>query len=29
MFGAAVALGWGGWMKRKNSIKQDKTKSQG
>jgi hypothetical protein len=26
---AAVALGWGGWMKRKNSIKQDKTKSQG
>jgi hypothetical protein len=29
MFGTAVALGWGGWMKRKNSIKQDKTKSQG
>ena len=29
MFAAAVALGWGGWMKRKNSIKQDKTKSQG
>jgi hypothetical protein len=26
---ASVALGWGGWMKRKNSIKQDKTKSQG
>jgi hypothetical protein len=29
MFGTAVALGWVGWMKRKNSIKQDKTKSQG
>jgi hypothetical protein len=25
---ASVALGWGGWMKRKNLIKQDKTKSQ-
>jgi hypothetical protein len=29
MLGAAVALGWGGWLKRKNSIKQDKTKIQG
>jgi hypothetical protein len=29
MLGTAVALGWGGWMKRKNSIKQNKTKSQG
>jgi hypothetical protein len=26
---AAVALGWGGWLKRKNLVKQDKTKSQG
>jgi hypothetical protein len=26
---AAIALGWGGWLKRKNSIKQNKTKSQG
>ena len=26
---AAVALGWGGWLKRKNSSQQDKTKSQG
>jgi len=25
----AIALGWGGWLKRKNSIKQNKTKSQG
>ena len=25
---AAIALGWGGWLKRKNSIKQNKTKSQ-
>jgi hypothetical protein len=29
MFGTALALGWGGWMKRKNSIKQNETKSQG
>jgi hypothetical protein len=29
MLGTALALGWGGWLKRKNSIKQDKTKSQG
>jgi hypothetical protein len=29
MLAAAVALGWGGWLKRKNSIKQDKTKIQG
>jgi hypothetical protein len=29
IFGTALALGWGGWLKRKNSIKQDKTKSQG
>jgi len=29
MFGTALALGWGGWLKRKNSIKQNKTKSQG
>jgi hypothetical protein len=28
MLGAAVALGWGGWLKRNNSIKQNKTKSQ-
>ena len=26
---AAVALGWGGWLKRKNSSQQNKTKSQG
>ena len=26
---AAVALGWGGWLKRKNLSQQDKTKSQG
>ncbi len=26
---AAVALGWGGWLKQKNSSQQDKTKSQG
>ena len=26
---AAIALGWGGWLKRKNSIKQNKIKSQG
>jgi hypothetical protein len=26
---AAVALSWGGWLKRKNSSQQDKTKSQG
>jgi hypothetical protein len=26
---ATVALGWGGWLKRKNSSQQDKTKSQG
>jgi len=26
---AAVALGWGGWLKRKNSSQQDKTKSRG
>ncbi len=25
---AAIALGWGGWLKRKNSIKQDKTQSR-
>jgi hypothetical protein len=25
---AAIALGWGGWLKRKNSLKQNKTKSQ-
>ncbi len=25
----AIALGWGGWLKRKNSIKQKKTKLQG
>jgi hypothetical protein len=25
---AAIALGWGGWLKRKNSIKQNKIKSQ-
>jgi hypothetical protein len=25
---AAVALGWGGWLKRKNSSQQHKTKSQ-
>jgi hypothetical protein len=25
----AIALGWGGWLKRKSSIKQSKTKSQG
>jgi hypothetical protein len=25
---AAIALGWGGWLKGKNSIKQNKTKSQ-
>jgi hypothetical protein len=24
----AIALGWGGWLKRKNSIKQNKTKSR-
>jgi len=29
MLGTALALGWGGWVKRKNSIKQNKTKSQG
>jgi hypothetical protein len=29
MFGTALAFGWGGWLKRKNSIKQDKTKLQG
>jgi len=26
---AAIALGWGGWLKRKNSSQQNKTKSQG
>jgi hypothetical protein len=26
---AAIAVGWGGWLKRKNSSQQDKTKSQG
>ena len=26
---AAIALGWGGLLKRKNSIKRNKTKSQG
>ena len=26
---AAIALGWGGWLKRKNSSPQNKTKSQG
>ena len=26
---ATVALGWGGWLKRKNSSQQNKTKSQG
>jgi len=29
MFGTALALGWGGWLKRKNLIKQNKTKLQG
>jgi hypothetical protein len=29
IFGTALALGWGGWLKRKNLIKQDKTKSRG
>jgi len=29
MLAAALAVGWGGWMKQKNSIKQNKTKSQG
>lgn len=27
ILGTAVGLGWGGWLKRKNLIKQDKTKS--
>jgi len=27
ILGAAVALGWGGWLKRKNSSEQNKTKS--
>jgi hypothetical protein len=27
MLSAAVALGWGGWLKQKNSIKKNKTKS--
>jgi hypothetical protein len=26
---AAIALGWGGWLKRKNSSQQNKTKSKG
>jgi len=26
---AAIALGWGGWLKRKNSSQQNNTKSQG
>ncbi len=26
---AAIALGWGGWLKRKKSSQQNKTKSQG
>ena len=26
---AAIALGWGGWLKRKSSSQQNKTKSQG
>ena len=26
---AAIALGWGGWLERKNSSQQNKTKSQG
>jgi hypothetical protein len=29
MLTAAVAIGWGGWLKRKNSSQQHKTKSQG
>jgi hypothetical protein len=29
IFSAAIALGWGGWLKRKNSSRQDKTKSEG
>jgi hypothetical protein len=29
MLGTALALGGGGWLKRKKSIKQNKTKSQG
>jgi hypothetical protein len=29
ILGTTLALGWGGWLKRKNSMKQDKTKSQG
>jgi hypothetical protein len=29
MLGSALALGWGGWVKRKNSIKHNKTTSQG
>jgi hypothetical protein len=29
IFGSAIALGWGGWLKRKNSSQQNKTKSQG
>jgi len=29
MFGTALAFGWGGWLKRKNSLKQNKTKVQG
>lgn len=28
MLASAVALGWGGWLKRNNSIKQNKTKSR-
>jgi len=29
IFGSAIALGLGGWLKRKNSSQQSKTKSQG
>ena len=29
IFGSAIALGVGGWLKRKNSSRQNKTKSQG
>jgi hypothetical protein len=29
IFGSAIALGLGGWLKRKNSSQQNKTKSQG
>jgi hypothetical protein len=29
IFGSAIALGVGGWLKRKKSSQQNKTKSQG